>query len=208
MRASTVHPLVLAAGASSRMGRPKAGLPFGDRTALGLILEACDEAGLAPGVVVAGAHPAEVRAALGSAQGQVVDNPRWAEGRATSIQVGLATLPADAGGFLLWPVDVCLPGAAAVGELLEAARDHPAYQAWVPSFAGRRGHPILFAACVAERLRALRADQPARDVTRALHEEGALYHRPTKLAAVRMTMNTPPEYERWLQEFQRGSASR
>lgn len=198
----TVVPLVLAAGASTRMGRPKAALPFGDTTALGVVLAACERAGLATPIVVAGADPSAVRAAAGSRAMTFVENPRWADGRATSIQAGLAALPADADAFLLWPVDVVLPGPDVVAALLAARTREPARLAWVPSHAGRRGHPVLFARAVASRFLALGPDASARDVVRALAAEDALAHVETADPAVLLDMNTPEEHAERVRAWQ------
>lgn len=189
-----IVPLILAAGASTRMGRPKAALPFGETTALGLVLDACARAGLAAPLVVAGADPAAVRAAAGGRPHTLVENPRWAEGRATSIQAGLAALPPEAAAFLLWPVDVVLPGADVVLELVLAREREAGRRAWVPSHAGRRGHPVLFAREVAPRFLALAPDAPARDVVRALAAEGALLHVETDDPGVLLDMNTPEDH--------------
>ncbi|MCO5170840.1 MAG: NTP transferase domain-containing protein [Planctomycetes bacterium] len=194
-----VAPLVLAAGAGTRMGRPKASLPFGDTTALGLILDACAAAGLAPAVVVSGAAPEAVRDA--ERRGRVVHNPRWAEGRTTSLQAGLRALPAEAAAFLLWPVDVCLPGAAVVRALLAARDAAPGRLAWVPSRDHRRGHPALFARGVAARFLVLGPDDPARDVVRALAAEGALEHVPVDDPFVLRDMDTPADHAAFVAEW-------
>lgn len=201
---SAVAPLVLAAGASTRMGRPKAALPFGDTTALGLVLRACADAGLGRALVVAGAAPDEVRAAVpAGAVVQLVLNPRWAAGRTTSIQAGLAALPADALAFLLWPVDVCLPGADVVRALLAARAREPARLAWIPSHTGRRGHPALFSRAVAPRLLALGPDEPARDVVRALADEGQVCHVEVDDPFVLRDMDTPEEHASFVREWER-----
>jgi CTP:molybdopterin cytidylyltransferase MocA len=200
---SEVVPLILAAGASTRMGRPKAALPFGDTTALGLVLRACAATGLGRALVVAGAAPDDVRAAVPAGEAvQLVDNPRWAAGRTTSIQAGLAALPADAHAFLLWPVDVCLPGADVVRALLAARADEPSRLGWIPSHAGRRGHPALFARAVAPRLLALGPDEPARDVVRALADEGRVCHVPVDDPFVLRDMDTPEEHAAFVREWE------
>ncbi len=201
---SDVTPLVLAAGASTRMGRPKAALPFGERTtALGLVLDACAAAGLASAVVIAGAAPEAVRAAAAGRPARLVENPRWAEGRTTSLQAGLAALPTAARAFLLWPVDVCLPGADVVRALLAARDREPGRLAWIPSHADRRGHPALFARAVSERFLALGPDDPARDVVRALAAEGALTHVEVDDPFVLRDMDTPDEHAAFVAEWLR-----
>src|SRR5690606_22119320 len=71
----TLAAIVLAAGASSRMGRPKALLPWGDRTLLEHELATLDEAGVTEVVVVIGRHAQQIRRALGAGHGFVF-NPR------------------------------------------------------------------------------------------------------------------------------------
>lgn len=200
-----VVPLVLAAGASTRMGAPKAALPFGGSTALGLVLEACADAGLATPVVVAGAAPDVVRDAAARAghPALVIENPRWAAGRTTSLQAGLAALPPDARAFLLWPVDVCLPRADVVRALLAARAREPGRLAWIPSHAGRRGHPALFARAVAARFAALGPDAPARDVVRALAAEGAVAHVEVDDPFVLRDMDTPADHAAFVAEWTR-----
>jgi molybdenum cofactor cytidylyltransferase len=188
--ARDVVPLVLAAGASSRMGRPKAALPFGDTTALGLVLGACSAAGLGPALVVTGAAPDAVRGAVPAGETVLlVDNPRWSSGRTTSIQAGLAALPADAQAFLLWPVDVCLPGAEVVRALLAARAREPERLAWIPSHAARRGHPALFARAVA--------------LVRALADEGQVCHVAVDDPFVLRDMDTPDDHAAFVREWER-----
>jgi molybdenum cofactor cytidylyltransferase len=198
----SVQPLILAAGASSRMGSPKAALTFGSHTALSLILEVCRQLGLQEPVVVVGAHP-HVADGLG-ASAQVVVNPGWARGRTTSIQIGIGALDPSAEAFLVWPVDVCLPSLATVGALLAARQRQPLERlGWVPSCEQRRGHPLLLARPVAPRLLALGPDDPARDVVRALDREGLLEHVPVDDPSVLWDMNTPADYRRLLDEHAR-----
>jgi CTP:molybdopterin cytidylyltransferase MocA len=189
------------------MGRPKASLPFGDTTALGLVLDACALAGLAPPIVVAGAEVDVVRRLVERARGgaRVVENPRWAQGRTTSLQAGLAALAtsSSAAAFLLWPVDVCLPGVEVVGRLLEARAAAPDALAWVPCWGGRRGHPLLVARAAAPRFGSLPPDAPARDVVRALAAEGRLAHVDVDDPAVVWDMNTPEEHAARAQEYER-----
>ncbi|MGH3466558.1 MAG: nucleotidyltransferase family protein, partial [Thermocrispum sp.] len=85
--------LLLAAGAGSRFGRPKAlvpfaGVPLAQRGAGMLAAAGCD-----PVLVVLGAAAEEVRAAAVLSPARVVRNPDWASGLASSLRAGLAALP-------------------------------------------------------------------------------------------------------------------
>src|SRR3954468_20691039 len=101
-----IVPVVLAAGASSRMGRPKELLELTDGVAvIDVVLEACARAGLGPAVVVTREERASVLGARLAARDPappVVVNPRPELGQTSSLQVGLARLPPDAAGFLIY----------------------------------------------------------------------------------------------------------
>ncbi|MEI7925292.1 MAG: NTP transferase domain-containing protein [Chloroflexota bacterium] len=88
----TVAALLLAAGASRRMGSPKPLLPWGDCTLIEweyaqLMASCVDEI-----VIVCGSRMERVRRALGDAEQHIVFNARWPQGRATSLAAGAAAL--------------------------------------------------------------------------------------------------------------------
>lgn len=88
----TVAALLLAAGASRRMGSPKPLLAWGDSTLIEweyaqLMASCVDDI-----VIVCGAKTEHVRRALGSAEQHIVFNARWPQGRATSLAAGAMAL--------------------------------------------------------------------------------------------------------------------
>lgn len=109
--------LVLAAGAGTRLGRPKAEVVHDGRRLLDVAVQACRDAGLAPVVVVLGA------AAPPLPQGvTAVHNPDWATGMASSLRTGLRHLAGaapGAAGVVVTLVDT--PGVT--GEHLRRVRD-------------------------------------------------------------------------------------
>ena len=159
--------VVLAAGASTRMGSPKALvlLPDGSR-ALDRIVAACREGGCDPVLVVTGSDAEAVGAAARAAGAMEVENPSWARGRSTSVKAALPHLPAGTQGILLFPVDHPLVEALVVRALLEAAAAHPGASAVVPVHGERRGHPVVLAASLFPEIAGLGDDEPLRDVVR------------------------------------------
>jgi molybdenum cofactor cytidylyltransferase len=160
--------IVLAAGASSRMGRPKALLDVGGRAAVDVVCATLRAAGADDVVVVVGRHATEIRSGARLESVRVVDNPRWESGRTSSIQVGLAALSPAATWTLLALVDMPLVRADAVRAVVAAAEGaDPAVDVVVPVHRGRRGHPIALRRSLFPRIAALGPDEPLHVVVRA-----------------------------------------
>jgi molybdenum cofactor cytidylyltransferase len=142
-RSAPVGAILLAGGASTRMGgAPKGLLEVDGVSALRRMATICEVAGLSPVVAVVGAHASEIRRALSGTSPFVVEHSGWAAGRTGTIQAGLAAL-GPAAGTLLWPVDHPFVEAKTVRTLVERA-EADAMAVWViPTFDGRGGHPIV-----------------------------------------------------------------
>ncbi len=195
-----VAALIPAAGKSSRMGRPKALLPFGERCALELILETAREVGVCATILVLAPGAAEIRAVAEGYDVTIVTNPFPERGRTASIQCGLRHLP-QVEAFWLWSVDHPLVTAGDLGCL---SRAFPvAHQAGkrilLPTYGGRRGHPPLFAAELAVEFFELGGDEPARTIVRRSPERVVEVAVPGR--GVLLNMNTPDDYRRCLRRW-------
>jgi molybdenum cofactor cytidylyltransferase len=84
--------LVLAAGSSRRMGRPKQLLPVGGRPLLETVVAAANASSLDEVVVVLGGSAVEIREGVDLGRAQVIYNPQHSEGLGSSIRAGLASL--------------------------------------------------------------------------------------------------------------------
>jgi len=161
--------IILAAGASSRMGRPKALLPIGQDSFVTRVCRTLLEAGVDDLVVVAGPEHAAVAEAVRVAglTVRVVENPRRDDGQLSSVLAGLAV--ADRPGVdavLVHLVDAPLVRPETVRAVLDAFRRTHA-PVVRPAVEGRHGHPVLFSRQVFDDLR--RADRAvgAKAVVRA-----------------------------------------
>jgi molybdenum cofactor cytidylyltransferase len=156
--------IVLAAGASSRFGGAvKATMPVDGEPAVRRVARIARESGFAPVVVVTGAHRAAVAAALGTGEGEIVDNTNWERGRTGSIQAGLEAV-GDARSVLLWPVDHPFAGAMTV-DALRIHAEVDAMAVWlVPTYDGRGGHPVLLTSPTFEAILALAPEAPLRSL--------------------------------------------
>jgi len=161
--------IILAAGASSRMGRPKALLPIDGDTFVTRVCRTLLAAGIGDLVVVAGAEHHAITAAVDEAglRVRVLENPRREEGQLSSVLTGLAV--ADRPGVdavMVHLVDAPLVRPETVRAVLDAYQRTRA-PIVRPEVGGRHGHPVLFARRVFDDLR--RADPAigARAVVRA-----------------------------------------
>ena len=163
----TAAALVLAAGASVRMGRPKALLQVSGRPAVDVVCEALRDAGCEPVIVVIGRHASEIREGAGLSECTVVEHAAWADGRTASIQAGLAARPPSDDPVVLALVDMPLVKTSSIVALLTGWRiTEPRPDVVVPRHAGRGGHPIVLAPGVLDAIAALGPDEPLRDLLR------------------------------------------
>ena len=179
--------IVLAAGESRRMGSPKAllkganGVPLAARQAARLRAGGCD-----PVAVVLGAEIARIRREL-PLDLATVENPRWAQGRASSLQAGIGAFP-DADGYLFLPVDAVDVKIETIRATLAAAGRDPA-SLWRPLHRGHKGNLLWIPQQAgAELMRLLadaRVDEWARKRARELDVDDP---------AILRNVNTPEEW--------------
>src|SRR5256885_4405870 len=199
-----VVAVVLAAGSSTRMGRPKALLEFDGPVCLDLVLGACAEAALAGAVVVTAPDGEAVRARAAAAglPALLAVNDQPERGMLSSLQAGLRHLPAGTDAFFIYPVDFPLSPARELARLVDAwaGRGPPAAaRIFLPSFARRRGHPVLLDPALAPELLALGEGVSARDELAA--HAAAIAHVDAADDRVLMDMDTPDDYRRCLARY-------
>jgi molybdenum cofactor cytidylyltransferase len=185
-----IAAVVLAAGASSRMGGPKALLHTPDgRRYVEAIAETARAGGCDCVVVVLGPpHGDAVRAALPPAV-VVAWNGDPARGMLSSVQAGLAALPADVAAALVWPVDMPFVDVATVRALV--VHDGTIV---VPVHNGRGGHPLKLGRGSFAEVMTL---DPARGLKALLDARAAEVTRlPVADRAVLVDVDTPGDYAR------------
>ncbi|MEP7116270.1 MAG: nucleotidyltransferase family protein [Acidobacteriota bacterium] len=187
--------LILAAGQSSRMGRPKAGLAIADGgpTFAAAIVATLRAAGVGEVVIVAGAHPAEVADSVRGLPGvRVVQNPRWPAGQLSSLLAGLDAVDTpELEAVLVTLVDVPLVRPATVMALLEAWRGSRA-PIVRPAIGERHGHPVIFDRVTFSDLRAAPLEVGAKAVVGLWHAR--ILNVPTADRGVLIDVDTPQDY--------------
>lgn len=159
----SIAGIILAAGASRRMGQLKQVLRWRGKPFICHVARTALDAGLSPVVVVTGADADEVRAALVDLSVKIVHNPNWAEGQSTSVRAGLQALPPEATAALFMLADQPHIPAALVHALLEqyAQAQSPIV---APMIEGQRGNPVLFDRSTFPDLMSLKGDVGGRIV--------------------------------------------
>jgi molybdenum cofactor cytidylyltransferase len=162
-----VAAIVLAAGASRRLGQPKQLLMLGGETMIGRAIRLAREGGATPVIAVLGAHCELIREAVMMVDSTSVINNAWEQGISTSIQAGLAELEnsaPQAAGALILGCDQPRLTAAHLCELLEAFGAEEAPTIVASAYSGILGTPAVFPREAFAELRALRGDKGARSL--------------------------------------------
>jgi len=186
-----VRSIILAAGSSTRMGRPKALLEIGGLTFLSHILRNHQALGL-PVSVILGEHQAEIQAAADLSETVVLINPHPELGPLSSLKICLGSSEENE-AVLVHPVDHPLVRLDSLRTLLDSHHASPD-RIIVPRFGPRRGHPVLFPRLFFDELLAAPLDQGARYVVWK-HPETVLILDVTDEGVIQ-NIDTPEDYAR------------
>ena len=203
-----ISAVVLAAGLSTRMGRPKLLLPWGSTTGgfttvIGQVVATLVQAGLDEVVVVTGAMRAEVEAEV-QKQGWVivrtVFNPLHAqEDMLVSLKTGLAVLDQAVNAMLVVLGDQPQMEVGVVRSLLGAYRTK-GHSLIVPSFQMHRGHPWLVARALWPALLSAPKNATMRDFLIAYPQQ--ITYLPVTTSSILSDLDTPEDYARGLDASQ------
>jgi CTP:molybdopterin cytidylyltransferase MocA len=191
--------IILAAGESRRMGRLKALLPFGEKTVIEQVIQSLLHAELAAVTVVLGHRAADIAAVIQPWPVQMLYNPNYQHGMTTSVQVALRDIMPIPDAYLLALVDQPHIASELIHQLLTACA-HTAKGVVIPTYHGKRGHPIILAARYRQDILALGPDQGLHLVTRG-HPDDTL-EIPVDTDDILRDMDYQTDYEAELQRWQ------
>jgi len=159
-----VAGLILAGGASRRMGTPKALLKYRGETFLdrliGIFGRSCTAV-----TVVLGHDPGIQNSLQRAKEARFVVNTDFELGQLSSLQCGLRAIPAGAEGIIFTPVDYPAIQESTVSLLIrkwDEGREESSFV--IPRFNGRRGHPVLFSVSMKKEFLALPPEADARAI--------------------------------------------
>jgi molybdenum cofactor cytidylyltransferase len=160
---SSLHVLILAAGASTRLGQPKQLVKLGGRPVLHRVVSnAVSLAGHAVTVVI-GAHAREMTHLLGHSPASVIVNRSWEEGMGSSLRFGIAALPPACEAVLVLLGDQVGVTLDDLKRLASAWQGEESMLA-ASAYDGHMGVPAIFPRICFSELAELRGDQGARKI--------------------------------------------
>lgn len=191
----SVGAVILAAGASTRMGTPKQLLQFQGRNFLERTVDAVRASVCQPVVVVLGAYAEKIRPCIDHLPVMVVENPQWNEGMGASIRVGVTAINAASEkveAVVLALCDQPFVSCDIINQLVEAY--YTTDRGIVASeYAGTLGVPALFSRRFFPELLNLKAAAGAKQVLNKYSDEVF----PLSFAGA-VDIDTPEEYEQLL----------
>jgi molybdenum cofactor cytidylyltransferase len=170
-RAARVAAIVLAAGQSKRMGSNKLLADLGGAPMIRRSVEAARAAGIDGMIVVTGHEADKIAAALEGLGIEIVHNPDYAHGLATSLKRGLAAVPEGADAVLVCLGDMPRVTPKAMGRLIAAFNPEELRTICVPVHKGRRGNPVLWGRKHFSAMAALGGDRGAKALMEQFADE-------------------------------------
>lgn len=193
-----IAAVVLAAGRSKRLGRPKQLLPLGDKPLLAYVLRCVRQAAVDDRYIVLGHASAEVEEAVDLTGFQILKNPDYPDGQSTSVRIAVEALRDDVSAVIFVLGDQPLLAPDVIDRIAGSYRQSPA-PIVQPRFAEGPGNPVLIDHTLFDDLSLLSGDTGARPILREQpelirHVDVSGYHRPVDI-------DTWEDYERLKQHY-------
>jgi len=188
---------ILAAGESRRMGTPKALLDYHGKTFVDHLAEVAQHPRIGFQRIILGAKAEEIQSRIHVTADSIVVNQDWPRGQLSSIQAAIRSLAGEAtDGLMLCPVDHPIISREVVAQIVQAFEGSDK-QIVIPTYEGRRGHPVIFRANLYPELLAASADVGAREVVWAHTNE--ILEVATNEEGVVLNLDDPASYQSAMQ---------
>jgi molybdenum cofactor cytidylyltransferase len=192
-----ISAILLAAGLSRRMGDFKQLLQFRGKSFVECCVDNLLAAGVDDLVVVTGHRDAEVRQALASRKIKFIFNADYQAGMSSSIKCGVQALEEKTEALLIALADQPHIHSSSISKVIAAyAKERPLLV--VPTYANRRGHPIILDGKLRAEILTLDPSQGLRQVVHR-HQDQALYLE-MQNDSVLLDFDYPQDYENFLQQ--------
>ena len=143
MNCKEISAIVLAAGESSRLGKPKQLIPWQGKTLLGYTIQKIRKSGIEDIVLVLGAYSQVITNTINIIGLRIVNNPLWKTGKASSIKAGLSCISTESKGVIIFLSDQPFLSTRLITELINAS-SNPEAEIIAPQIGNRLANPVLF----------------------------------------------------------------
>jgi len=191
-RSGPVAGVVLAAGASTRMGRNKLLFQLEGQSMLRRVAESALAAGLDPVIVVLGHEAERARLELDGLPCLSVLNPDYARGQNTSLCAGITAVPDGAAAAVVVLADMPFVTPAMIAAVMERYRDGPAPLVF-SSYGGVQAPPTLYGRDLFPELRMLEGEGGGKQVVKRHASEAAMVSWPAEALT---DLDVPEDFER------------
>ena len=187
-----ISAILLAAGEAKRMGKLKQLMPFGQSTIVeqaidNLLGSAVDEV-----IVVLGYRAEEISKTIATKSVKIIVNPNYSQGMSTSIIAGLNLIARQAQAVMLALGDQPSVDSQIINRLIEEFYNHGKGIA-IPTYHGKRGHPITFAIKYKPELLGLKGDVGGREIIK--DHPGDILEVAVDSESVISDIDTPSDYQ-------------
>ena len=191
-----ISAIILSAGSSRRMGRPKALLTIGNKSFLQHIIDTVESVGIKDVVIVLGFEWQTIRETLPSFSGTIIVNKAWEQGQLSSIIAGLNKInQKECDGVLICPVDHPMSSASLIKSLIAGLNDSKK-KIIIPTHNGRRGHPIIISSELFPEIKNASLVVGLREVVRAHENDIELVS--TEEEGILINIDTQEDYQRYI----------
>ena len=192
-----ISAIVLAAGESKRMGRPKQMLAWQGKTLLRQVLENLIRSDAGEIILVLGHEAEAISKSLTESQIKIVINPDYKQGMASSLRHGLLAMDPESEAFLVLLADQPDIGPEIMNRMIrEFKQANPRRGIVRPVYRGLRGHPVLIGVRYLQEALQLQGDVGARQIL-ANHPEDILEIEVNQDGILR-DIDTPEAYRKYL----------
>ncbi len=167
---TTVSAILLAAGEAKRMGKLKQLMPLGGTTILEQTIDNLLSSRVGEVIVVLGHKAEEIRRKIATRPIKITVNPIYRQGMGTSIAAGLKLVDNRAQAVMLALGDQPFVDSPTINRLIEEFQNHDKGIA-IPTYQGRRGHPLIFSIKYKAPLSRLKGDIGGREIIKKHPED-------------------------------------
>ena len=187
-----IWAIILAAGASTRMNRQKLLLPFNGKTIIETVVENVARSVSSNILVVLGSHREQIRKQIVNYNVKFCVNENYLDGMLSSVICGFRTLPEEAKAALIFLADQPqIP--SPVTDLVIETWQKSGKGIVIPTFNGRRGHPVLIETRYKTEIEKLDPEKGLRVLAEKFKND--VYEVECNLPEILRDIDTPEDYE-------------